>query len=989
MQNKPTVKLGLESLDDRLTPAVTAAVWGNTLFVLGDGQDDAVAVRATPGRVEVEGLGGTAVTTAASAQTARFTHVRIDLGGGADEVSVEDTRVFGRMSVAAGVGDDVVRLDGVTAADITIGLGDGADLAELGDVTATRVTIDAGTGADRVTLDGARVGHLTLQGGADDDTFVLRNTRGIRLSADGGAGSDTLDRTGTQFAWSSVRNLADDAPPTVRSVARTGGEVTSAGTVTFTVTFNEPVRSVDAADFAVAATGTLSGRVSAVARAGGSSYTVTVTDLPIAGTGTVGLNVLNDGSIRDATGVRLAGGTFVGEAYRVEVSALDAYMGGILAIVPNLFNESAIYAGVDAPTVRGQLEQVSANWGEVYAAAAAVTPVAGLGEQHAALLGAVAAERDAAALAASAADPDLPISNENYNAAYHYAPDTGYARADRLLARAELIEAAAGLGYAPPPGPDGDSFGTDITLADKPAYNSPDDPVQAATLVQTAGAADPNDPLGLVRPNVGNFEYDTIYADTGDFTFTFVNQNPSPYVFNIAVYKADAADPDGRVTLGRLVGQTDAYQGAKTHVLTLEDLEPGTYVFVDNVHPTEMRGVLVVRDYAPEAKAVAAVAAPGSASSVTFTVAYSEDVTGVDARDFQVSAGGDLAGGRVSQVIPVSGSVYRVIVTGYAVPPVNGRAVGGSGTVALTAANDGSVRDAAGQALAGGPVASAPVAVTQTALDAYTSAVLDLVPNIFGGEGRFPPSPAPTAREAYLEQAGQWAAMYAAADALEPVAGLEEEHEAVLAGVRAEEDAVRLVASLIDPSLPNTPAALAASFNRVPESGYARADRLLAREELILAAAEQGYVPPAGTAGDTFGAFAQLADTPAYNTPDDPVQAVTLDHPAVPIDPTDPLAVGRPNVGNFPYDTVYAEAGDFTFTFVNGNPAPFAYNIALYRLDGSDPDARPGYDDLVARTDVFGGPRTHVLTVESLEPGMYVYLDDAHPTQMRGLLIVS
>jgi plastocyanin len=74
---------------------------------------------------------------------------------------------------------------------------------------------------------------------------------------------------------------------------------------------------------------------------------------------------------------------------------------------------------------------------------------------------------------------------------------------------------------------------------------------------------------------------------------------------------------------------------------------------------------------------------------------------------------------------------------------------------------------------------------------------------------------------------------------------------------------------------------------------------------------------------------------------------------------------------------------------VNENPPPFAFNIAVYRLDGTDTTARVSYDDLVAKTELFSGPYTHVLTLEDLEPGTYVYLDDAHPTQMRGLLIVS
>jgi hypothetical protein len=969
----------LERLTERLAPAVQVTLSGHTLLISGDGQDDKVLVRVAPGDINIQGLNGTTVTSDV-AETARFVSVRIELGGGDDEYRLEDSWVPGRLTVLDTAGDDVVSLGSLWAGDVTLRTGDGNDSVEVDGLDGRGLTVNSGSGDDRVVVSATRLLTLDVHGGVGDDAFELTDVRGLRLFVDGGAGSDTLDRADTRFLRSVVRNLTDDVPPSVRSITRTGDEVTSASTVTFTVTFNEPVTGVDATDFAVTATGTLSGRVSRVTQVSGAVYTVTVTDLPIAGTGTIGLNLVNDGSIKDATHVRLVGGTFVGEAYTVEVSAIDAYMNEILALIPDIATEptSPIYQGIDSPTVKGALEQVSANWGRAYEAASTITPVAGLEALHAKLVAAVAAERDAAALAASLTDPALPNTGENYNAAYHYAPDAGYARADRLGTRVELILAAKQLGYS------GDTpFGAPADLVDKPAYNTPDDPVQEVTLTQR-----PLNIGGMVIPNFANFEYDTVYADVGDFTFYFVNENPAPFVFNIAVYKVDEAtanDPSARVTVDQLVGQTDAFQGAKTHVLTLEDLEPGYYVFVDNVHPTEMRGVLIVRDYAPEVEAVAAAAdATGTASSVTFTVTFSEDVTGVDAGDFAVTTTGDLTGGRVSAVTPVSGSVYQVTVTGYTIPQANSVPVSGSGTVGLTVTNNGTITDAAGQALADTGDPGEPVAVELTALDAYMNVVLSAVPNVFSSTAV--PSAAPTAQEAILEQADVWAAIYDRVAALTPPAGLEGEHAAVLAGVQAEEDAARLTASLTDPTLPNTPEITGPLFLSIPESGYARYDRLAARERLRLAAVDRGYVPPAGVEGAAFGPDAPLVDTPAYNTADTPVQAVTLVQRAAPADPS-----GFPqlNINNFEYDIVYAEAGDFTFTFVNENPPPFAFNIALYRLDGPDTTARVSYDDVVARTELYSGPYTHVLTVEDLEPGVYVYLDDAHPTQMRGLLIVS
>ena len=52
-----------------------------------------------------------------------------------------------------------------------------------------------------------------------------------------------------------------------------------------------------------------------------------------------------------------------------------------------------------------------------------------------------------------------------------------------------------------------------------------------------------------------------------------------------------------------------------------------------------------------------------NASSVTYTVTFSEAVTGVDPADFQVVLTG-TATATVSQVTPVSGAVYTVTVSG-------------------------------------------------------------------------------------------------------------------------------------------------------------------------------------------------------------------------------------------------------------------------------------------------------------------------------------
>ena len=94
----------------------------------------------------------------------------------------------------------------------------------------------------------------------------------------------------------------DTIAPFVQSIVRTmpAGPVTSATSVTYTVTFSEPVTGVVPSDFQAPLTGTATGTVTQVSPSSGAVYTVTVSG--ITGDGTVGLNLVDNGTIRDLAG---------------------------------------------------------------------------------------------------------------------------------------------------------------------------------------------------------------------------------------------------------------------------------------------------------------------------------------------------------------------------------------------------------------------------------------------------------------------------------------------------------------------------------------------------------------------------------------------------------------------------------------------------------------------------------------------------------------
>ena len=93
---------------------------------------------------------------------------------------------------------------------------------------------------------------------------------------------------------------------------------TAPGTVTWDVLFNEPVTGVSAANFALVASAGLTGsgniQVSPASTASAAAWTVTASTGT--GSGTLGLNLTNVASIKDASGHALAAG-FTGQVYAV------------------------------------------------------------------------------------------------------------------------------------------------------------------------------------------------------------------------------------------------------------------------------------------------------------------------------------------------------------------------------------------------------------------------------------------------------------------------------------------------------------------------------------------------------------------------------------------------------------------------------------------------------------------------------------------------
>ncbi|MDB5292221.1 MAG: type 1 secretion C-terminal target domain subclass, partial [Phycisphaerales bacterium] len=121
----------------------------------------------------------------------------------------------------------------------------------------------------------------------------------------------------------------DTVAPAVVSINRS----TPAGTtinnlttsVTYAVTFSEPVTGATAAEYALAFTGSVTASTPVVVSGSGASYTVTINN--ISGTGSLGLNFLSDGAVNDVAGNPIPSTTgFTGQVYTV-IPAPPTYLG--------------------------------------------------------------------------------------------------------------------------------------------------------------------------------------------------------------------------------------------------------------------------------------------------------------------------------------------------------------------------------------------------------------------------------------------------------------------------------------------------------------------------------------------------------------------------------------------------------------------------------------------------------------------------------------
>jgi subtilisin-like proprotein convertase family protein len=129
--------------------------------------------------------------------------------------------------------------------------------------------------------------------------------------ADAGA-ADTGTWNGFTFSASMGQPIPDTTPPHVVSITRAQPTPTNVNPLTFNVKFSEYVTGVDATDFVLTTTGSITGASITGVKGGCDSYVVTVN--PGNGAGTIRLDHVDNDSIADGAGNKLGGTGVVGSA---------------------------------------------------------------------------------------------------------------------------------------------------------------------------------------------------------------------------------------------------------------------------------------------------------------------------------------------------------------------------------------------------------------------------------------------------------------------------------------------------------------------------------------------------------------------------------------------------------------------------------------------------------------------------------------------------
>ena len=185
-----------------------------------------------------------------------------------------------------------------------------------------------GVTASNFTLSGTAGGSITSLSNGGSNWFIT--VSGLDGIADHTVGLDLANSTNiTDLATNALTTSTltgqsytlDDAVPSLSSISRSSpsGQFTNGASVTFLAAFSEKVAGVAASNFSLPFFATTGGAIESVSTGdGGSTWSITVSDLSSTANGSVRLDLANNTGITDLAGNPLSTATLTGQFYTLD-----------------------------------------------------------------------------------------------------------------------------------------------------------------------------------------------------------------------------------------------------------------------------------------------------------------------------------------------------------------------------------------------------------------------------------------------------------------------------------------------------------------------------------------------------------------------------------------------------------------------------------------------------------------------------------------------
>ncbi|QTX19400.1 DUF4347 domain-containing protein [Comamonas aquatica] len=589
----------------------------------------------------------------------------LQLNGGSIRDTAGNDTVVTLNSVASTGG---IHIDGVvpTVTSVTTPL-DGSYKA--GDVLTFTINgseaLQTGALPPRLVLDvGGVTRYATYVSGSGSAALVFQyivqagdiDPNGIAVSSIDLRGEQLTDLAGNDLdltlnsVGSTAGVLVDTTAPSAGNIVRVDANPSNSASVSFTVTFSEDVSGVDTSDFSLTTTGTAAGIISSITAVDGHTYTVVIGSLT--GTGSLRLDLHNSSTgIVDAAGNAISGG-LTGASYSIDrvapsITSVDVPANGTYVAGQDLDFTVHLDEAVQLDTTGGTPRiAVSLDNGTT----AYATYLSGTGSNALVFRLTVAngqLDTNGIALGSGLQLNGATLrdgTGNDANIALNGVGDTSQVRIDAVAPVVSSVSVPVDGSY---------KAGDVLTFT-----------INASEALQTGSL-----PPRLVLDVGGVSRYATYVSGSGSdmLVFQYVVQAGDNDANGIAVNSLD------------LRGEQLTDLAGNDLTLTLNGMGSTAGVVIDTTAPSA--GNIVRVD-----------ANPSNGGSVSFTVTFSEDVSGVDASDFNLLFGGSAAGS-ISSITAVDGHTYTVVVGGLT----------GTGSLRLDLKGSGTgIVDIAGNAISGG-----------------------------------------------------------------------------------------------------------------------------------------------------------------------------------------------------------------------------------------------------------------------------------------------